>query len=229
MSKYSRVGHNDDLYFGDKNSKLGKSQQKVNMLHWTWKGKGWNSSHLLHSAHLWSSGCKIQGRTIYRSCQKTDFKHSSCDCLFPVPEFWTISTIQSRNVVAGKKNPFWNVKWWFPIYQLFKAWTVTKKWAGNQNAHVLITYNISASFATSLVKTKSLLLPLAEEDGKSCLWKARVNKKTVLPVKFSDLGNLYSTNAILYPHEQSQKLCKCTNNCEVIQMQAALFLFLLSK
>lgn len=59
---------------GTKALKLGKPQQKVSMLHWTWEGKGWSSSHLLRSAHLWFLGCRTKGRSICRSCQKTVFQ-----------------------------------------------------------------------------------------------------------------------------------------------------------
>lgn len=57
------------------------------------------------------------------------------------------------------------------VYNLpaFQNMNHHKEVSWGQKAHGLIIYNISASFATSLVKMKSLLLTLVEEDTKKCL------------------------------------------------------------
>lgn len=54
----------------------------------------------------------------------------------------------------------------FPICQLYKAGTVPNRHSGKQKADMLITCNTSASFATSLVRTKTLRFPPMEEGSK---------------------------------------------------------------
>lgn len=79
-------------------------------------------------------------------------KAFASDCTLPDAEIWNNSTIESRNA-----------KGCFPTHQFFKVWTVPKRWSGSHKAHVLITYTISASFATLLVRTKTLWFPLMQK------------------------------------------------------------------
>lgn len=103
----------------------------------------------------------------------------------------------------------------FPIQQLSKAYAVPKRSSRNQKAHVLITYGISAPFATSLVRTKTLWFPLTEEYSKSL--KSHSEENSPVCPHFPILGTFTPLIQLFYPHEQSQKLCQSSNGCEIQQ------------